>query len=56
MARGKKTGGRRKGSRNKKPSVLAVKAEAADAGAGGEQPLDFLLRLMRDPAEDKMVS
>jgi hypothetical protein len=55
MARGKKTGGRRKGSRNKKPSVLAVKAEAAVAGAGGEQPLDFLLRLMRDPAEDKMV-
>jgi hypothetical protein len=35
--------------------VLAVKAEATVAGAGGEQPLDFLLRMMRDPAEDKMV-
>ena len=35
--------------------MLAVKAEAAVAGAGGEQPLDFLLRLMRDPSEDKMT-
>jgi len=55
MARGKKTGGRRKGSRNKRPTVLWAKAEAAAAGAAGEQPLDFLLRMMRDPAEDKMV-
>jgi hypothetical protein len=35
--------------------VLWAKAEAAGASADGEQPLDFLLRLMRDPAEDKMV-
>ena len=55
MARGRKTGGRKKGTPNKRTSVLATKAEAAVAGAGGEQPLDFLLRLMRDPAEDKMV-
>ena len=49
MTWGRKTGGRRKGSRNKKPSVLTVKAEAAAAGAGGELPLDYLLRVMRDP-------
>jgi hypothetical protein len=35
--------------------VLWAKAEATIAGAGGEQPLDFLLRMMRDPAEDKML-
>ena len=35
--------------------MLWAKAEAAAAGAAGEQPLDFLLRMMRDPAEDKMV-
>jgi hypothetical protein len=36
--------GRPKGARNKRTRALL---EAADAG--GEMPLDFLLRLMRDP-------
>src|SRR5271169_5450916 len=36
--------GRPKGSRNKKTRALLEAAEA-----GGEMPLDFLLRLMRDP-------
>jgi hypothetical protein len=49
MTWGRKTGGRRKGSRNKKTSVLGVKAEAMAAGAGGEQPIDYMLRIMNDP-------
>jgi hypothetical protein len=52
MARGRKTGGRKKGTPNKRTSVLATKAEAAVAGAGGEQPLDYLLRIMRDPSTE----
>ena len=32
--------------------VLAAKAEAAAAGVGGEQPLDYLLRIMRDPSTE----
>jgi hypothetical protein len=36
--------GRPKGSRNKRTRALLEAAEA-----GGEMPLDFLLRLMRDP-------
>src|SRR5271154_1301841 len=36
--------GRPKGSRNKRTLTLLEAAEA-----GGEMPLDFLLRLMRDP-------
>jgi hypothetical protein len=36
--------GRPKGARNKRTRILLEAAEA-----GGEMPLDFLLRLMRDP-------
>jgi hypothetical protein len=52
MARGRKTGGRKRGTPNKATSLLAVKAEAAVAGAGGEMPLDHMLRVMRDPATE----
>jgi hypothetical protein len=49
MAWGRKTGGRRKGTPNKKTSVLAAKAEAEVGGACGEEPIDYMLRIMRDP-------
>jgi len=29
--------------------VFAAKAEAAVAGAGGEMPLDYMIRLLNDP-------
>lgn len=45
MALGKKTGGRQKGSRNK--STLVRQGELA---AGGETPLEYMLRVMRDEA------
>jgi hypothetical protein len=45
MAIGKKTGGRAKGTPNAKTAER--KAEIA---AGGELPLDYMLRVMRDPS------
>jgi hypothetical protein len=47
MAKGKKTGGRRKGSRNK--STIALEQELA---ASGETPKDYMLRVMRDETVD----
>lgn len=47
MATGKKTGGRQKGSKNK-----ATVAKERDLAAGGELPLDYMLRVMRDPSVD----
>ena len=48
MARdGSISGGRPKGSKNK--STVARMAAIAD---GGETPLDYMLRVMRDPAEE----
>ena len=47
MAKGKKTGGRRKGSRNK--STIALEQELA---ASGETPKEYMLRVMRDPKVD----
>lgn len=50
MAAGKKTGGRKKGSPNKAKSKLAAKIEIMEAAAvAGETPLDYMLRVMRDP-------
>jgi hypothetical protein len=49
MTWGRKTGGRKKGVRNKRKSVLAAQAEAADAVATGEEPIDYMLRVMNDP-------
>jgi hypothetical protein len=50
--KGQKTGGRRKGSKNKiKPPqdvIRKVEAEAASI-ATGESPLSYMLRVMRDP-------
>ena len=47
MARGHKTGGRQKGSRNKRTAeVLAA------AATTGVLPLDYMLAVMRDPAAD----
>jgi hypothetical protein len=46
---GKRQGaGRRRGARNKRPSYQAVQ----DMLAGKEQPLDFLLGVMRSPDVD----
>lgn len=44
MALGQKTGGRQKGSINK-----ATAARLAEIVASGETPLDYMLRVMRDP-------
>lgn len=47
MARGKKTGGRQKGTPNK------ATAERQQAIAeGGETPLEYMLKVMRDPSVD----
>ena len=43
MALGKKTGGRKKGTPNAKSE-----ARKAEIAAGGEMPLDYALRVMRD--------
>ncbi len=45
MAKGKKTGGRKKGTPNKATTAAKIRAEVA---ASGEVPLDYMLRVMRD--------
>lgn len=47
MAKGAKTGGRKKGTPNR-----ATAAKAAELAASGVLPLDFMLDVMRDPAKD----
>jgi hypothetical protein len=49
MAKGKKTGGRKKGTPNKATTAAAIQVEIA---ASGEVPLDYMLRVMRDPGAD----
>jgi hypothetical protein len=48
MAEGKKTGGRIKGTPNKDRAAIIQKA-----AEGGEMPLDYMLRVMRDPVADE---
>ena len=48
MARGRKTGGRQKGSRNR-----ATEEARAAARASGVLPLDYMLSVMRDPDADQ---
>ena len=48
MARGRKTGGRQKGSRNR-----ATEEARAAARATGVLPLDYMLSVMRDPDADQ---
>ena len=50
MAKGVKTGGRKKGTPNK-----ATAQVAADIAATGETPLEFMLKRMRDEAADPML-
>jgi hypothetical protein len=51
MARGRKTGGRQKGARNR------ATEEARDAAAAnGIMPLDYMLGVMRDPARRSKAS
>ena len=50
MAWGRKTGGRKKGTPNKRASVLAAQAEAVVAVAGREEPIQYMLRIMNDPS------
>jgi hypothetical protein len=45
MALGRKTGRRQKGSLNK-----ATAAQRAESAASGETPLNYMLRVMRDPS------
>jgi hypothetical protein len=46
---GERSGGRKKGTPNKATTAAAIKAEIA---ASGELPLDYMLRIMRDPNAD----
>ncbi len=48
--RGMKTGGRKKGTPNKKTQELLV-----HAAAGGDLPLAHMLRIMRDPDQDTAI-
>ena len=50
MARGQKTGGRKKGARNKKTA-----AQVAEIEATGETPLQYMLRIMRDEKADDVL-
>ncbi len=54
MAKGRKTGGRQKGTPNKARAAIiaAVQAEIAEVVASGEAPLQYMLRVMRDPNAD----
>jgi hypothetical protein len=47
MARGRKTGGRQKGTRNRATAEARAAAEAS-----GTLPLDYMLAVMHDPAAD----
>ena len=47
MARGRKIGGRQKGTRNR-----ATAEGCAAAASSGVLPLDYMLTIMRDPAAD----
>lgn len=47
MARGRKTGGRQKGTRNR-----ATEEARVAAAATGVLPLDYMLSVMRDPSAD----
>jgi hypothetical protein len=47
MARGRKTGGRKKGTRNRATEEARIAAQAT-----GVLPLQYMLAVMRDPAAD----
>ena len=47
MAKGKKTGGRQKGSLNK--ATKAIRAATVRATNSGMMPLEYMLKIMRNP-------
>jgi hypothetical protein len=47
MATGKKTGGRRKGTPNRRTAEMR-----AEMTASGEMPLAYMMRIMRDPTTE----
>jgi hypothetical protein len=47
MATGKKTGGRRKGTPNRRTAEMRAKMAAS-----GEMPLAYMMRIMRDPTTE----
>ena len=47
MATGKKTGGRRKGTPNRRTAEMRV-----EMAASGEMPLAYMMRIMRDPSTE----
>lgn len=56
MAAGKKTGGRKKGAKNKKPSQAVIAAKLAEhAAAAGVMPLEYMLQVLRDGAADPIL-
>jgi hypothetical protein len=46
---GERRGGRKKGTPNKATTAASIQAEIA---ASGEKPLDYMLRVMRDPTTE----
>jgi hypothetical protein len=54
MAHGKKTGGRRKGTKNKATveKEQFVAEVVSSAKTDGISPLEYMLQVMRDPTED----
>jgi hypothetical protein len=52
MAPGRKTGGRKKGSKNKRKAVAELMSDVVvQAAQSGETPLEYMLRVMRDPKQ-----
>jgi hypothetical protein len=52
MAPGIKTGGRKKGSKNKRKAVAELMSDVVvQAAQSGETPLEYMLRVMRDPTQ-----
>ena len=53
MAPGTKTGGRKKGSKNKRKAVAELMSDVVvQAAQSGETPLEYMLRVMRDQTQE----
>jgi hypothetical protein len=53
MAPGRKTGGRKKGSKNKRKAVAELMSDVVvQAAQSGETPLEYMLRVMRDQTQE----
>ena len=55
MALGKKTGGRKKGSRNKGAGIIKPRSVVPLEILNGKTPLEFLLETMRDESQELFI-